>query len=272
LASLTALVCIHFFVGGFMSVEAFSWALNDAPCDSPTQKLVLLALANHARPDGSSAFPSVSTIRRYTLLSERAIREKLVELESLGVIWRSDPRVVAAYISRADKRPQGWNLNLTLRVGVQEAQVAVERGAPDDTSGVQEDTQRGAGGSERGACAAPKPYITVNEPYIENNSEASRLCRLLAGLIFDNGSPHPKITPKWLADMDRLMRLDGRSVEQVEACIRWCQSNSFWRANIHSPHKLREKYDTMRLQASRVREQAEPTGFDGIRGFLSEQD
>jgi hypothetical protein len=155
---------------------------------------------------------------------------------------------------------------------VQDTQGVVERGAPDDSNGVQEDTQRGAGGSERGAGAAPKPYITVNEPYIENNSEASRLCRLLAGLISDNGSRHPKITPKWLADMDRLMRLDERTPEQVEACIRWCQSNSFWRANIQSPQKLREKYDTMRLQALRDREQVEPTGFDGIRGFLNEQD
>ena len=254
-----------------MSVEAFSWALNEAPCDSPTQKLVLLALANHARPDGSSAFPSVSTIKRYTLLSERAIREKLVELESLGVISRSDPRVVAAYISRADRRPQGWNLNLQLKIGVQEAQGDDERGAFDDIDGVQEDSLRGAGGSERGAGDAPKPYITVQEPYLLNTSEASRLCRLLAGLIYDNGSKYPAITKKWVAEMDRMMRLDGRTSEQIEACIRWCQAHSFWRANIQSPTKLREKFDTMRLQALRDKEMVEPKGFDGIRGFLSEQ-
>ena len=255
-----------------MSVEAFSWALNDAPCDSPTQKLVLLALANHARPDGSSAFPSVATIRRYTLLSERAIRQKLVELEALGVICRCDPRVVAAYISRADRRPQGWNLDLSLKIGVQMEQVDSERGASDDTNGVQEDALRGAGESERGAPPAPKPYITVQEPYLLNTSEASRLCRLLAGLIFDNGSRHPTISPKWLAEMDRMMRLDHRTPEMIEACIRWSQSHSFWRANIQSPTKLREKYDTLRLQALRDQQAGEPKGYEGIRGFLDEQD
>lgn len=255
-----------------MSVEAFSWALNDAPCVSPTQKLVLLALANHARPDGSSAFPSVNTIARYTLLSERAIRLKLVEMEELGIISRSDPRVVAAYISRADRRPQGWNLDLRRKIGVQEQQVADERGAFDDTDEVQEDASRGAGDSLRGAGDAPKPYITIHEPLILNTSEVSRLCELLAKRIQENGSKKPVVTKKWLADMDRLMRLDGRSSEQIEACIGWCQDHNFWRANIQSPNKLREKFDTMRLQALRDRQTVEPKGFDGIRGFLNEQD
>ena len=253
-----------------MSVEAFSWALNHAPCQSPTQKLVLLALANHAHPDGTAAFPSVATIQRYTLLSERAIRLKLDELEELGVISRCDPRIVAAYIPRHDRRPQGWNLALGLRSEVQEEQVVVERGASDDMNGVHLIPNEVHMTTERGAGDAPKPYITIQEPYLLNTSEASRLCRLLGGLIFDNGSKHPKITEKWIADMDRLMRLDGRTAEQVEACIRWSQANPFWKANILSPAKLREKYDTMRLQAQREQQQNEPRGFDGIRDFLEE--
>ena len=253
-----------------MSVEAYSWALNHAPCKSPTQKLVLLALANHARPDGTAAFPSVGTIQRYTLLSERAIRMKLDELEELGVIYRCDPRIVAAYIPRHDRRPQGWNLALGLRNEVQEEQVVDERGAFDDTNGVHVIPNGVHMATERGAGDAPKPYITVNEPYIENKSEASRLCLLLGELIAENGSKQPNITEKWVGDMDRLMRLDGRTADQVEACIRWSQANPFWRANILSPAKLRAKYDTMRLQAQREKQQNEPRGFDGIRDFLEE--
>jgi hypothetical protein len=44
-----------------VSIEAINWALNHAPCENSTQKLVLFALANHAHPDGTSAFPSVAT-------------------------------------------------------------------------------------------------------------------------------------------------------------------------------------------------------------------
>lgn len=253
-----------------MSVEAYSWALNYAPCKSPTQKLVLLALANHARPDGSAAFPSVKTIQRYTLLSERAIRSKLVELEELGVIYRCDPRIVAAYIPRHDRRPQGWNLALGLRNEVQEEQAVDERGAYDDTNGVHLIPNGVHMTTERGAGDAPKPYITVKEPYKENMSEVLRLCRLLRDLMELNGCKPPNISQKWLDDMDRLMRLDGRTSLEVEACIRWSQENPFWKSNILSPGKLREKYDTMRLQADRARQQNEPRGFDGIRDFLGE--
>lgn len=253
-----------------MSVEAYSWALNHAPCKSPTQKLVLLALANHARPDGTAAFPSVGTIQRYTLLSERTIRLKLDELEEIGVIYRCDPRIVAAYIPRHDRRPQGWNLALGLRNEVQEEQVVDERGAFDDTNGVHVIPNEVHLTTERGAGDAPKPYITVNEPYKENMSEASRLCHLLSSLIVLNGSKSPNITEKWVHDMEKIMRLDGRTYQQVDACIRWSQQNDFWKANILSPGKLRAKYDTMRLQAQREKQQNEPRGFDGIRDFLEE--
>jgi hypothetical protein len=85
-----------------------------------------------------------------------------------------------------------------------------------------------------------------------------------------NGCKSPNITEKWVHDMEKIIRLDGRTYQQVDACIRWSQQNDFWKANILSPGKLRAKYDTMRLQAQREKQQNEPRGFDGIRDFLEE--
>ncbi|MDQ3576794.1 MAG: hypothetical protein M3443_04160 [Actinomycetota bacterium] len=47
-----------------MSIEALNWALTAAPIptdrkDASTLAFVLVALANHADPDGGEAFPSV---------------------------------------------------------------------------------------------------------------------------------------------------------------------------------------------------------------------
>lgn len=240
-----------------MSIEAMVWALNHAPCSSPTEKLVLLALANHARPDGSAAFPAVATIQRYTLLSERAVRMQLRALERAGLIQPCDPAIVAAYISRPDRRPQGWDLNLSL--GRQSVPPADERGATGAANGGQEVPPRGA-------PDAPEPYMNrTNEPSIIM-SDAISLCELLADLIAANGSLRPRITEKWLTDMDRLMRLDGRERALVEDVIRWCQQDSFWRANIMSPMKLRQKFDQLRLQAER---QSAPTRFEGVMEFLN---
>jgi hypothetical protein len=104
-----------------VSVEAISWALNLAPVPadrggqpSTACKFVLVGLANHAGPDGTAAFTSVATLVRYTGLSERTVRTCLDRLAAEGVIAPCDPNIVAAWIKRADRRPQGWDLNLSL--------------------------------------------------------------------------------------------------------------------------------------------------------------
>jgi hypothetical protein len=73
-----------------------------------------LALANHAGPDGTGAFPSVATLVRYTGLSERTLRTCLDRLQAEGIVSPCDPDIVAARIKRADRRPQGWDLKLGL--------------------------------------------------------------------------------------------------------------------------------------------------------------
>lgn len=93
-----------------MSIEAVSWALNNEAVDNPTSKLVLIGLANHARPDGTASFPSISTLERYTRLSDRAVQKHLRLLEENGLIRRCDPRIVEAHIQRADRRPIGYDL------------------------------------------------------------------------------------------------------------------------------------------------------------------
>lgn len=41
---------------------------------------------------------------------------------------------------------------------------------------------------------------------------------------------------------------DGRSLADVLSIIEWARDHAFWRANIRSVPKLREQFDTLRLQ------------------------
>ena len=117
-----------------MSVEAISWALNLAPVPadrggqpSSACKFVLVGLADHG-PDGTGAFPSVATLVRYTGLSERTVRTCLDRLEAGGIIQACDPHIIAARIKRADRRPKGWDLDLSLiRADLTDTEVAVLR-------------------------------------------------------------------------------------------------------------------------------------------------
>ena len=81
----------------------------------------------------------------------------------------------------------------------------------------------------------------------------ARLCHLLADAIEADGGRRPTITEAWVTDMERLIRLDERTPEQIAAVIRWLatgkdQTALFWRPNIRSPKKLREKWDQMAAQ------------------------
>lgn len=61
---------------------------------------------------------------------------------------------------------------------------------------------------------------------------------------------------KW-ADHVRLMReRDGHSREEIIQVIDWCQADSFWRGNIMSTEKLRDKWDTLVAQMSRSKPSA----------------
>jgi hypothetical protein len=104
--------------------------------------------------------------------------------------------------------------------------------------------------------------------------EAWALANLLADLIEGNGSKRPSVTSAWVTAIDRMLRLDGRTPEQVENCIRWCQADEFWRANILSAPKLRQQYDRLRLAALQRRNgtaRGQPTGVDAARVFIADQ-
>lgn len=62
----------------------------------------------------------------------------------------------------------------------------------------------------------------------------------------------PSRTKKNLDAARLLIDRDGKTVAQVKACIDFALADEFWRTNIRSMSKLREKYDQLRAKASRV--------------------
>jgi hypothetical protein len=54
---------------------------------------------------------------------------------------------------------------------------------------------------------------------------------------------------KWAIEVDRMIRLDGRTEEEIRKRINWSQSDPFWHNNILSMSKLREQFDRLTLLA-----------------------
>jgi hypothetical protein len=53
---------------------------------------------------------------------------------------------------------------------------------------------------------------------------------------------------KWAADIEKLHRIDGQPIDEIKKVIFWTVRDNFWKTNILSAAKFREKYDTLFLQ------------------------
>ena len=97
--------------------------------------------------------------------------------------------------------------------------------------------------------------------------EVERLCAHLADRIEANGNKRPGIGKRWRDATRLLLDEDKRTEEQIHRAIDWSQGNEFWRTHILSMPKLREKYDTLRMQAETERKpKTSSNGHGDMRG------
>lgn len=82
-------------------------------------------------------------------------------------------------------------------------------------------------------------------------ADVERICEHLADRIEANGSKRPAIGKGWHDAARLMLDRDERTEREIHGAIDWCQASEFWRGNILSLPKLREKYDQLRLQAQR---------------------
>lgn len=64
----------------------------------------------------------------------------------------------------------------------------------------------------------------------------------------------------WALEADRMMRLDGRTEAEIRRAMTWSQRDSFWRSNILSMGKLREKYDQLYMRMQDEPKQSKSNG------------
>ena len=70
-------------VGGALSVQAISWVIEHSK-HKGNSFVVLLMIANHARSDGTGAWPSVRTLARESRVSTRTVRYSFQDLKDSG--------------------------------------------------------------------------------------------------------------------------------------------------------------------------------------------
>lgn len=52
----------------------------------------------------------------------------------------------------------------------------------------------------------------------------------------------------WMIEMDKLIRIDGRERDEIQRVFTFATTDSFWKSNILSTKKLREKFQQLKLK------------------------
>lgn len=90
-----------------------------------------------------------------------------------------------------------------------------------------------------------------------------------------NGCKKPTVGKSWLDAGRLLLTNDGRDFSQALAVLEWSQTDPFWRKNILSMPKFRERFDQLRLSAEERGELKPPAprlnSTDAVREWLKDE-
>ena len=76
----------------------------------------------------------------------------------------------------------------------------------------------------------------------------------------------------WSADIEKIARLDGRDYDEIEKVLRWAKADGFWRPNIMSGKKFREKFPTLYAQMTSGRQSSKPLPVHTRTTYLDMED
>ena len=239
------------------SITLFDAAIHDFICLNVQSRVAI----------GSSIPPGVwfGSARKIFLLtgrcdSERRIQRSISKLEKLNWIKRfhnqgvrGDYPILIEHFIVSDGEGHNFTINAAettdwrdpvlepIERHVSDASVKRRRTVAESSPLLQDLETRG---SENIGAPAHAPAQAPSD-------EANALAAQLKERILQN-DPKTRVTGhqerEWAHDADLLLRLDGRTASEIREVIDWCQQDSFWKANILSMSKFRQKFQQLLLK------------------------
>lgn len=227
-----------------MSWQASSWALRQAAVGGDcVARVILLAMADYAHPDGTGVYISIASLMAFTGKSESTVHRKVAWLEHQGLIRRGDQHLVDHI--RPDRRPIVWDLAMDVpAIPVDDHldesghevtdpvpdpdPVTVQRGVkmtPRSVSGVSPVRERGVTGARHGVSPmTPEP---LDKPLVNQPPKAPQ-----GGAADDGGFDRLRVLwPKKTGRPERLRALWDSAVASVGADTVLSSAKGYLREN-----------------------------------------
>ena len=242
-----------------MSIKLITKVFEDSTLTS-TQKLIMIALSDNANDDGV-CYPKIETIMKKTSLGSTAVVSNLSKLEEKNVLQKTfrAKKKGGRYSNIYLLYPLENYVNLDdvfakYFTPILDSQITLD-------GSVLVDSQITLDGSEKGSqITLDGSELTISEPSLKNEpslksvtSQENVAKYLLLKITQNNPEFKVQNIDSWIADIEKAMRIDKRTERQLLNCINWIYSSSkgaFWIPNILSGKKLRDKFNTMSMQAN----------------------
>ena len=221
----------------------------------------------------------VTELMKSCKMGKRTVYRVLKELISAGYCYRFQPKKVGPkggivndriiYLVSEDKRSEEDFKKCFLRCVSEEAQneEAQKRNpAPILKKDIQE---------RKSKNKSPKPVHNSTSgpptPSTKPPSASSAVASEVTNYFLSElKKVHPNLKEpnlrKWVEEMEKAIRLDKRTPEELRAVITWAVNDSFWKANILSPLSLREQFD--RLFMGMRRDQEKQRSNENLKYFF----
>ena len=100
---------------------------------------------------------------------------------------------------------------------------------------------------EQSLCDCDK----TDKDKFDPKSDPYLLAKWLEKCISENNPKFPQKESqrqRWAKDIDKMIRIDKLKPDDIAVVIKWCQHDSFWKCNILSGKKLRDKYQQLNMK------------------------
>lgn len=225
-------------------------------------RLLYVALWNysdeHGRLHGDSRYVKGHCLPYDDDLSLSDVDGLLSELEQAGRVQRyehdGDPYLFLPTLSKhqrleSAKQPSRLPKPTTLSVDAEKSAESADKSAesPDEPGEIVAQQVAGSrvqvAGSRGGESATPSLSAVADEP----RQDVEGLCSYFVAALARN-DVKANVTAKWRTEARLMLDRDERPSAEIRAIIDWATRDSFWKGNILSLPKFREKYDQLRLQ------------------------
>ena len=205
------------------------------PIKAPA-KSVLLMLADRKNSDTGRCYPSIDTLAFDCGLNSRTVIRAVKELSEIGVILADKTKGKSTH----------YEFNFTAKLVSESHQC--QTGTSDTQSPDQCHTVTKLVSESHPNQKEPEVTRSQYIYEIDDRDLANRMWEKIQPLTKAN---KPPCIESWANDIRLMRERDDRSLSEIENVFNWANQDSFWKANILSTSKLRQKFGQLYAQMSR---------------------